>query len=103
MFSPEVHKEALIRLMAKLRSAKPQSRMAFDSNISREYIRCLEKGEKKPSVQTLIALIAASELDMKSTLCEFVDMLNEENDKFKANVGIDYVRNLKKDSKPTNP
>lgn len=99
MFAQEVHREALVRLMAKLRAAKPQCKLSFLSDTSREHIRNLEKGTKIPTIVTLLNVISASGLDLKETLCEFVDMLNEENDKFKGAAGKEYIKKLKKSSK----
>ncbi|WP_109735739.1 MULTISPECIES: hypothetical protein [unclassified Fibrobacter] len=81
--------------MAKLRASKSQSKLSFLSDTSREYIRCLEKGSKKPSVPVFFNLISVSGLDLKETLCEFVDILNEENEKYKSIAGMEYVRKMK--------
>ncbi|SHL17280.1 hypothetical protein SAMN05720468_11580 [Fibrobacter sp. UWEL] len=85
-----------MRLMARLRKEKSQSKLSFLSDISREYIRCLERGTKMSSAQNLVNLIAASGLDIKKTLCDYADMLEEENEKFKGIAGKEYIRKLKK-------
>lgn len=87
-----------MRLMARLRKEKSQSKLSFLSDISREYIRCLERGTKMSSAQNLVNLIAASGLNIKETLCDYADMLEEENEKFKGIAGKEYIRKLKKGS-----
>lgn len=96
MFSAEAHQEALKRLMKLLREHKTQSSLSFLSDVSREYLRCLERGTKRPSVANLINIIEASGLDLKDTLCTFVDMLQEENRKVTGNsAAMNYIQKAK--------
>ena len=81
--------------MKRLREEKTQSRLSFLCDVSREYLRCLERGSKKPSFMNVINIIKASGLDIKETLCMFVDMLEEEHEKIKNSPARQYIINAK--------
>ncbi len=81
--------------MKRLRAEKTQSKLSFLSDVSREYLRCLEKGTKKPSFMNIINIIEASGLDLKETLCDFVDILNEENQKIQNSAAMKYILDAK--------
>lgn len=90
------------RFMVYLRTTTSQSKLSFFSDVSREHIRCIEKGKKNPSVKVFINLINAAGLDVKEALCIFADMLNEEYEsllKSEKAAGLAYIYKTKENGK----
>ena len=63
MFDDEDHKRAVKDFIAYLRTITTQKNLAFFSDLSREYLRNLGKGEGIPSVKVFFNLIEAAGLD----------------------------------------
>lgn len=63
MFDDEDHKRAVKDFIAYLRTITTQKNLAFFSDLSREYLRNLGKGEGIPSVKVFFNIIEAAGLD----------------------------------------
>lgn len=78
MFDEDVHKNALKAFIAFLRTKTTQKNIAFFSDISREYVRHLGKGEKIPTIKVFFNIIEAAGLDLKEGLGIYIDYLQEQ-------------------------
>ena len=76
MFDDEVHKNAMKDFIAFLRTMTTQKNIAFFSDVSREYIRHLGKGEKIPTVRVFFNMIEAAGLDLKEGTNLYIDFLH---------------------------
>ena len=97
MFDEEVHKNALKAFIAFLRTKTTQKNIAFFSDISREYVRHLGKGEKIPTIKVFFNIIEAAGLDLKEGLGIYIDYLQEQKISLAADrsKGLEYVKRLK--------
>jgi hypothetical protein len=97
MFDEEVHKNALKAFIAFLRTKTTQKNIAFFSDISREYVRHLGKGEKIPTIKVFFNIIEAAGFDLKEGLGIYVDYLQEQKLSLAADrsKGLEYVKRLK--------
>ena len=97
MFDDEVHKNAMKDFIAFLRTRNTQKNIAFFSDISREYIRHLGKGEKIPTIRVFFNIIEAAGLDLKEGLSIYIDYLQKEKLALAADraKGLEYVNKLK--------
>ena len=97
MFDDEVHKNALKEFIAFLRTRNTQKNNAFFSDISREYVRHLGKGEKIPTIKVFFNIIEAAGLDLKEGLGIYIDYLQEQKLSLAADrsKGLEYVKRLK--------
>ena len=96
MFDDEVHKNAMKDFIAFLRTRNTQKNIAFFSDISREYIRHLGKGEKIPTIRVFFNIIEAAGLDLKEGLSIYIDYLQKEKLALAADriKGLEYVKKL---------
>lgn len=83
--------------IAFLRTRNTQKNIAFFSDISREYIRHLGKGEKIPTIRVFFNIIEAAGLDLKEGLSIYIDYLQKEKLALAADraKGLEYVNKLK--------
>lgn len=97
MFDDEVHKNALKEFIAFLRTHNTQKNIAFFSDISREYVRHLGKGEKIPTIRIFFNIIEAAGLDLKEGLGIYIDYLQKQKMALAADhaKGLEYVKKLK--------
>ena len=97
MFDEDVHKNALKAFIAFLRTKTTQKNIAFFSDISREYIRHLGKGEKIPTIRIFFNIIEAAGLDLKEGLSLYIDCLQKQKLALAADrtKGLEYVKKLK--------
>ena len=97
MFDEYVHKNALKAFIAFLRTKTTQKNIAFFSDISREYVRHLGKGEKIPTIKVFFNIIEAAGLNLKEGLSLYVDFLQQEQVALAADrsKGLEYVKRLK--------
>lgn len=97
MFDDEVHKNALKEFITFLRTRNTQKNIAFFSDVSREYIRHLGKGEKIPTIRVFFNIIEAAGLDLKEGLGIYIDYLQKQKMALAADrtKGLEYVKNLK--------
>jgi hypothetical protein len=97
MFDEKVHKNAVKELIAFLRTKTTQKNIAFFSDISREYVRHLGKGEKIPTIKVFFNIIEAAGLDLKEGLGIYIDYLQEQKISLAADrsKGLEYVKRLK--------
>ena len=68
MFDDEVYKNAMKEFIAFLRTLNTQKNIAFFSDVSREYIRHLGKGEKIPTIRVFFNIIEAAGMDLEEGL-----------------------------------
>ena len=97
MFDEDVHKNALKAFIAFLRTKTPQKNIAFFSDISREYVRHLGKGEKIPTIRIFFNIIEAAGIDLKEGLGIYIDFLQKQKMALAADhaKGLEYVKKLK--------
>jgi hypothetical protein len=97
MFDEEVHKNALKAFIAFLRTKTTQKNIAFFSDISREYVRHLGKGEKIPTIRIFFNIIEAAGIDLKEGLGIYIDFLQKQKMALAADhaKGLEYVKKLK--------
>ena len=97
MFDDEVHKNAMKEFVAFLRTINTQKNIAFFSDVSREYVRHLGKGEKIPTIRVFFNIIEAAGLDLKEGLGIYIDYLQKQKMALAADrtKGLEYVKNLK--------
>jgi hypothetical protein len=107
MFDDEVHKNAIKDFIAFLRTMTTQKNIAFFSDVSREYVRNLGKGNKIPTIRVFFNIIESAGLDLKEGAALYVDFLEKQKTALAAerSKGLDYVRRIKpnKDSSKKNP
>ena len=97
MFSDEDYKRAIGDFVAYLRTITSQKNLAFFSDVSREYIRSLGKGEGIPTVKVFFSMIDAAGLDIIEGTRRYLSFL-EESHKLQAaekSAAINYVRTAK--------
>ena len=75
MFDDEDHKRAIRDFIAYLRTITTQKNLAFFSDVSREYLRNLGKGEGIPSVKVFFNIIEAAGLDPIDGAQRYLDYL----------------------------
>lgn len=97
MFDDEVHKNAMKEFIAFLRTLNTQKNIAFFSDVSREYLRHLGKGEKIPTIRIFFNIIEAAGMDLKEGLDLYIDYLQKEKLTLAADrtKGLEYVKKLK--------
>ena len=97
MFDENVHKNAIKELIAFLRTKTTQKNIAFFSDISREYVRHLGKGEKIPTIKVFFNIIEAAGIDLKEGLGIYIDFLQKQKMALAADhaKGLEYVKKLK--------
>ena len=88
MFDEEVHKNALKEFIAFLRTMTTQKNIAFFSDVSREYVRDLGKGEKIPTIKVFFSII-------ESAFTFYADGLTNLTLAADRSKGLDYVKKLK--------
>lgn len=99
MFDDEVHKRAIKEFTSYLRTITTQKNIAFFSDLSREYVRQLEKGEKIPSVKVLCNMIEAAGLELHEGFKVYVNILQQQQVSIAADkkIGIHYIHKIQKD------
>lgn len=99
MFDDEVHRKAMQEFISYLRTMTSQKNIAFFSDISREYVRGLGKGEKIPTVKVFCNMIEAAGLDLYEGARLYIDLLQQEQVTMVAerNGAANYLRNIKED------
>ena len=97
MFDDEDHKRAIKDFIAYLRTITTQKNIAFFSDVSREYLRNLGKGEGIPTVKVFFNIIEAAGLDPIEATGKYLDFLQNNHTAMAAekNAGLDYIRKLK--------
>lgn len=107
MFDDEVHRNAIKDFVAFLRTITTQKNIAFFSDVSREYVRHLGKGEKIPTIKVFFNMIEAAGLDLKEGASLYIDFLEKQKTALAAerSKGLDYIKRVhaKKDSAKKNP
>ncbi len=107
MFDDEVHRNAIKDFVAFLRTITTQKNIAFFSDVSREYVRHLGKGEKIPTIKVFFNMIEAAGLDLKEGVSLYIDFLEKQKTALAADngKGLDYIKRVhaKKDSAKKNP
>ena len=103
MFDDEDHKRALKDFIAYLRTITTQKKLAFFSDISREHVRTLGKGEGIPSIKVFYSMIEAAGLDIIEGTQKYLEFLKQQHTALAAekNIGLNYIRKAKS-SKPHN-
>lgn len=83
--------------IAFLRTLNTQKNIAFFSDVSREYLRHLGKGEKIPTIRIFFNIIEAAGMDLKEGLDLYIDYLQKEKLTLAADrtKGLEYVKKLK--------
>lgn len=101
MFDDEHYKEATRKFVLYLRTLTTQKKLAFYSDVSREYVRNLENGGKIPTVKTFFNMIEAAGLDLESGSKKFIDLLNESKQSIAADkkLALKYIRSAKVSNK----
>ena len=106
MFDDEVHRNAIKDFVAFLRTITTQKNIAFFSDVSREYVRHLGKGEKIPTIKVFFNMIEAAGLDLKEGASLYIDFLEKQKTALAAerSKGLDYIKRVhaKKDSAKKN-
>ena len=97
MFDENVHKNAMKALIAFLRTKTTQKNIAFFSDVSREYVRRLGKGEKIPTIMTFFSMLDSAGIDLKEGASLYVDFLEQQKIALAADKskGLDYVKKNK--------
>ncbi len=97
MYDDEVYKNALKDFIAFLRTINTQKNIAFFSDVSREYVRHIGKGEKIPTVKVFFNMIEAAGMDLKEGVSLFIDYLGQQKNALAADrgKGLEYVKKLK--------
>ena len=97
MFDEEYHKRAIKDFIAYLRTITSQKNLAFFSDISREYVRSLGKGEGIPTVKVLFNIIEAAGLDISEGIQQYIAFLQKQHTAMAAekNAGLSYIRKTK--------
>lgn len=97
MFDDEDHKRALKDFIAYLRTITTQKNLAFFSDISREHVRTLGKGEVVPSIKVFFNMIEAAGLDIVEGTEKYLEFVKEQHTALAAerNAGLNYVKRLK--------
>ena len=107
MFDDEVHRNAIKDFVAFLRTITTQKNIAFFSDVSREYVRHLGKGEKIPTIKVFFNMIEAAGLDLKEGVSLYIDFLEKQKTALAADnsKGLNYIKRVhaKKDSAKKNP
>ncbi|MBR4558403.1 MAG: hypothetical protein IKO21_02365 [Fibrobacter sp.] len=107
MFDDEVHRNAIKDFVAFLRTITTQKNIAFFSDVSREYVRHLGKGEKIPTIKVFFNMIEAAGLDLKEGASLYIDFMEKQKISLAADngKGLDYIKRVhaKKDSAKKNP
>ena len=97
MFDDEVHKNAMKEFIAFLRTLNTQKNIAFFSDVSREYIRHLGKGEKIPTIRVFLNIIEAAGMDLEEGLHLYINYLQKQKMALAADrtKNLEYVQKLK--------
>jgi hypothetical protein len=97
MFDDEDHKRALKDFIAYLRTITTQKNLAFFSDISREHVRILGKGEGIPSIKVFFNMIEAAGLDIVEGTEKYLEFVKAQHTALAAerNAGLNYVKRLK--------
>ena len=97
MFDDEVHKNAMQEFIAFLRTLNTQKNIAFFSDVSREYIRHLGKGEKIPTIRVFFNIIEAAGMDLEEGLHLYISYLQKQKMALAADrtKNLEYVQKLK--------
>lgn len=107
MFDDEIHKNAIKDFIAFLRTMTTQKNIAFFSDVSREYLRHLGKGDQIPTIRVFFNIIESAGLDLKEGAALYVDFLEKQKAALAADngKGLDYIKRVhaKKDSAKKNP
>lgn len=98
MFDDDVHRNAMKEFIAFLRTMTSQKNIAFFSDVSREYVRDLGKGENIPTIKVFFNLIEAAGLDLKEGASIYIDFLQKQKMALAADrqKGLEYIKKLKK-------
>ena len=101
MFDEEDHKRAIKDFIAYLRTIKSQKNLAFFSDVSREYMRSLGKGEGIPTIKVFFSIIEAAELSPIEGTRKYLEFLENNHASLAAekNAGLNYIRKLKGEDK----
>ena len=102
MFDDEVHKNAMKEFVAFLRTINTQKNIAFFSDVSREYVRHLGKGEKIPTIRVFFNIIEAAGMDLKEGVNLYIDYLQQQKLALAADKrkGLEYIHKLKPKKNP---
>lgn len=102
MLDDEVHKNAMKEFIAFLRTMTTQKNIAFFSDVSREYVRHLGKGDKIPTIKVFFGIIEAAGLDLKEGASLYIDFLQKEKMALAADrkKGLEYIKKLKTKDDP---
>ena len=97
MFDDDVHKNAMKDFIAFLRTITTQKNIAFFSDVSREYVRHLGKGEKIPTLKVFFNMIEAAGLDLKEGANLYIDFLHAQEAAMAADKSknLDYIKRIK--------
>ena len=102
MFDDEIHKNAIKDFIAFLRTITTQKNIAFFSDVSREYVRHLGKGDQIPTIRVFFNIIESAGLDLKEGAALYVDFLEKQKAALAADngKGLNYIKRIrpKKDS-----
>jgi len=102
MFDNEVYKNAMKDFIAFLRTLNTQKNIAFFSDVSREYIRHLGKGEKIPTIRVFFNIIEAAGMDLEEGLHLYISYLQKQKMALAADrsKGLEYIKKLKSGKNP---
>ncbi|WP_297700591.1 hypothetical protein [uncultured Fibrobacter sp.] len=98
MFDDEDHKRAIKDFIAYLRTITTQKNLAFFSDVSREYVRSLGKGEGIPSVKVFFGLIEAAGLNIIEGTQKYLEILQSQHlaQVAEKGVALNYIHKTKR-------
>ena len=101
MFDDEDHKRAIKDFIAYLRTITTQKNLAFFSDVSREYVRSLGKGEGIPTVKVFFSIIEAAGLSVTEGTLKYMEFLQNQHTAMAAEKGLgqSYISKTKKKAK----
>ena len=101
MFDEEDHKNAMKDFIAYLRTITTQKNLAFFSDVSREYMRNLGKGEGIPTVKVFFGIIEAAGLSPIEGTAKYLEFLQDNHTAMAAekNSGLNYIHKTKNSDK----
>ena len=98
MFDEEDHKRAIKDFIAFLRTITTQKNLAFFSDVSREYMRSLGKGERIPTIKVFFSIIEAAGLSPLEGTAKYLEFLQTNHTALAAeknSPGLNYIRKNK--------
>ena len=102
MFDDEDHRRALKDFIIYLRTFKTQERIVFLSDISREHIRNIGRGESIPTVKVFFSLIEAAGLTPAEGVQKYLELLQQNHDAIAAEKALarNYIKKIQQEDNP---